>query len=89
MTQNVLRALRNLFLSIKSDENLRNFYLKLISENLFNFLGTKKFVSEKQKSSKIEASSKIFELFVKIIKKLKYKSYLIGKRRCGGRGRRR
>ena len=79
MTQNVLRALRNLFLSIKSDENLRNFYLKLISENLFNFLGTKKFVSEKQKSYKIEASSKIFELFVKIIKKLKYKSYLIGK----------
>ena len=79
MTQNVLKALRNLFLSIKSDENLRNFYLKLISENLFDFLGTKKFVSEKQKSSKIEVSSKIFELFVKIIKKLKYKSYLIGK----------
>ena len=79
MTQNVLKTFRNLFLSIKSDENLRKFYLKLIGENLFNLLSSKKYISEKQKASKIEASSKIFELFMKIIKKLKYKSFLIGK----------
>ena len=79
MTQIVLKTFRNLFLSIKSDESLRKYYLKLISENLYNFLKTKKFVSEKQKATKIEASSKIFELFMKIIKKLKYKSFLISK----------
>ena len=79
ITQIVLKTFRNLFLSIKSDENLRKYYLKLISENLYNFLKTKKFVSEKQKATKIEASSKIFELFMKIIKKLKYKSFLISK----------
>ena len=79
LSQNVLKSFRNLFLSIKSDENLRKYYLKLIGENLFQFLKTKKFVSEKQKSIKIEASSKLFELFRKIIKKLKYKSFLIGK----------
>ena len=79
LTQNVIKIFRNLFLSIKSDENLRKFYMKLIGENLFNYLNTKKFISEKQKATKIEASSKIFELFVKIIKKLRYKSFLIGK----------
>ena len=79
LSQNVLKSFRNLFLSIKSDENLRKFYLKLIGENLFNSLKTKKFVSEKQKATKIETSSKIFELFMKIIKKLKYKSFLVGK----------
>ena len=79
MTQNVIKIFRNLFLSIKSDENLRKFYIKLIGESLLNYLNTKKFVSEKQKATKIEASSKIFELFIKIIKKLRYKSYLIGK----------
>ena len=79
MTQNVLKIYRNLFLSIKSDENLRKFYLKIIGEFLFSLLSKKKFISEKEKGSKIEASAKIFELFMKIIKKLKYKSYLIGK----------
>ena len=79
MTQNVLKSFRNLFLSIKSDENLRKFYIKLTGENLFNYLNTKKFISEKQKATKIEASSKIFELFIKIIKKLRNKSFLIGK----------
>ena len=79
LTQNVIKIFRNLFLSIKSDENLRKFYIKLTGENLFNYLNTKKFISEKQKATKIEASSKIFELFVKIIKKLRYKSFLIGK----------
>ena len=79
LTQNVIKIFRNLFLSIKSDENLRKFFIKLIGENLFNYLNTKKFISEKQKATKIEASSKIFELFVKIIKKLRYKSFLIGK----------
>ena len=79
MTQNVLKVYRNLFLSIKSDENLRKFYLKIIGENLFSLLNKKKYISEKEKATKIEASSKIFELFMKIIKKLKNKSFLIGK----------
>ena len=79
MSENVLKTFRNLFLSIKSGENLRKIYLNLIQENLINFITTKKYISEKQKSTKIEASSKIFELFIKIIKKLRYKSYLIGK----------
>ena len=79
LSQNVLRCFRNLFLSIKSDENLRKYFIKLIGENISEFLKTKKFVSEKQKLIKIEASSKLFELFLKIIKKLKYKSFLIGK----------
>ena len=79
MTQNVLKVYRNLFLSIKSDETLRKSYLKIISEFLYSLLGKKNFISEKDKSTKIEASAKIFELFMKIIKKLKYKSYLIGK----------
>ena len=79
MTQNVLKIYRNLFLSIKSDENLRKFYLKIIGEFLFSLLNKKNFISENEKGTKIEASSKIFELFMKIIKKLKYKSYLIGK----------
>ena len=79
MTQNVLKIYRNLFLSIKSDENLRKFYLKIIGEFLYSLLSKKKFISEKEKASNIEASAKIFELFMKIIKKLKYKSYLIGK----------
>ena len=79
MTQNVLKVYRNLFLSIKSDENLRKFYLKIIGENLYSLLNKKKYISEKEKATKIEASSKIFELFMKIIKKLKYKSFLIGK----------
>ena len=79
MTQNVLKVYRNLFLSIKSDETLRKFYLKIVGENLFSLLNKKKYISEKEKATKIEASSKIFELFMKIIKKLKYKSFLIGK----------
>lgn len=79
MTQNVLKVYRNLFLSIKSDEALRKFYLKIISEFLYSLLSKKNFISEKEKGTKIEASAKIFELFMKIIKKLKYKSYLIGK----------
>ena len=79
MTQNVLKVYRNLFLSIKSDETLRKSYLKIIGEILYSLLSNKNFISEKEKSTKIEASAKIFELFMKIIKKLKYKSYLIGK----------
>ena len=79
MTQNVLKVYRNLFLSIKSDEALRKFYLKIIEEFLFSLLNKKNFISEKEKATKIEASAKIFELFMKIVKKLKYKSYLIGK----------
>ena len=79
MTQNVLKSFRNLFLSIKSDENSRKFYIKLIGENLFDCLNAKKLISEKEKAKKIEASSKIFELFMKMIKKLRYKSFLIGK----------
>ena len=79
MTQNVLKVYRNLFLSIKSDENLRKFYLKIIGEFLYSLLSKKNFISEKEKGTKIEASAKIFELFMKIIKKLKYKSYLVGK----------
>ena len=79
MTQNVLKVYRNLFMSIKSDENLRKFYLKIIGEYLFSLLSKKKFISEKEKGTKIEASAKIFELFMKIIKKLKYKSFLVGK----------
>ena len=79
MTQNVLKVYRNLFLSIKSDENLRKFYLKIVGENLFSLLSKKTFISEKDKGKKIEASAKIFELFMKIIKKLKNKSFLVGK----------
>ena len=77
ITQIVLKVYRNLFLSIKSEETLRKYYFKLISENLFLLLNKKNFISEKDKNSKIEATSKIFELFMKIIKKLKSKSYLI------------
>ena len=42
MSENVLKTFRNLFLSIKSDENLRKIYLNLIQENLINFITTKK-----------------------------------------------
>ena len=61
----------NFFLSLKSNKNLSNFYLKIFKENLFNFLNKSNILIN------INISEKYFEILVKIIKKLKSKTFLI------------
>ena len=66
----VMKLSVNIFISIKSNEFLRNYYLKLFNELLENFLKNNLEIN-------IQISSKLFEILVKIIKKLKGKTFLI------------
>ena len=66
----IIKLFVNIFLSIKSNEFLRNYYLKLFNELLENFLKNNLEIN-------IQISSKLFEVLVKIIKKLKGKTFLI------------
>lgn len=67
----IIKLFVNLFLSIKSNADLRSFYLKLYQELLIET------ISNKILNDNSEISSKLFEVLVKIIKKLKQKTYLI------------
>jgi hypothetical protein len=66
----VMKLSVNIFVSIKSNDFLRNYYLKLFNELLENFLKNNLEIN-------IQISSKLFEILVKIIKKLKGKTFLI------------
>ena len=66
----IIKLFVNIFLSIKSNEFLRNYYLKVFNELLENFLKNNLEIN-------IQISSKLFEVLVKIIKKLKGKTFLI------------
>ena len=67
----IIKVFVSLFLSIKSNEDLRQFYLKLYQELL------EQYISDKLLNDNSEISSKLFEVLVKIIKKLKSKTYMI------------
>lgn len=67
----IIKLFVNLFLSIKSNADLRSYYLKLYQELLIET------ISNKILNDNSEISSKLFEVLVKIIKKLKQKTYLI------------
>lgn len=67
----IIKLSTYIFVSIKSDKNLREYYLKVYKETLNNFI-MKNFIASNEK-----IIQRMLEILAKIIKKLKNKSFII------------